>query len=95
MITRSLYKKLMLNSKNRIIFYDFETSGFNPYNDSIIEIGATDNLGNTFNVLINFDGFLKPKITQITGIDNKLLKKEGINPKLAFNRFYKFINSFF
>ena len=29
--------------ENRIIFYDFETNGLNPFHDKILEIGAIDN----------------------------------------------------
>ena len=42
-----------MKKPNRLIFYDLETTGVDTKNDSIIEIGAKDNLGNTFSKLIN------------------------------------------
>lgn len=58
----------------RIIFYDLETSGVDTKNDSIIEIGAKDNLGNTFSKLINPEIVISSKIEDLTGITNNKLK---------------------
>ena len=59
---------------NRIIFYDLETSGVDTKNDSIIEIGAKDNLGNTFSKLINPEKNISSYIETLTGITNSKLK---------------------
>jgi DNA polymerase III alpha subunit (gram-positive type) len=59
---------------NRIIFYDLETSGIDTKNDSIIEIGAKDNYGNTFNKLINPERIISNTIENLTGITNNKLK---------------------
>jgi len=59
---------------NRIIFYDLETSGVDTTNDSIIEIGAKDNLGNTFSKLINPEKTISSHIETLTGITNNKLK---------------------
>jgi len=90
MLTRNQLKK---HKGVRYIIYDFETSGLNPYNDDIIEIGAIDNYGNSFNVLLNTKKTLSTKITQITGITNDLLEKKGVDPKDGINQFYEFIHN--
>ena len=71
------------------IILDFETSGLNPYHDDIIEIAlkevGTDN---------EFTCLLQPKsnecislqITQITGITNKMLFKEGLRWEDAYEQ---------
>ena len=65
---------------NTKIILDFETSGLNPYHDDIIEVAmkvvGTDE---------QFVSLVRPKsnelisqeITSLTGITNKILKKEG------------------
>ena len=62
-----------------VIILDFETSGLNPYQDDIIEIGAkvmgTDNYYTTL-VKPRSDKLINAKITEITGITNRLLRKE-------------------
>lgn len=59
---------------SRIIFYDLETTGLNPENDKIIEIGAKDNYGNEFSKLINPECTISNIIENITGITNEKLK---------------------
>jgi DNA polymerase III alpha subunit (gram-positive type) len=63
--------------QDKLFFYDFETSGFNPYHDSIIEIGAVHILnGNNINFskLINPGFEISSKISGITNINNSDLK---------------------
>ena len=91
MLTRNQLKK---HKGIRYIIYDFETSGLNPYNDDIIEIGAIDNYGNTFNVLLNTKKKLSNKITEITGITNELLEKEGLDPIDGIKLFHDYIYMF-
>ena len=91
MLTRNQLKK---HAGIRYIIYDFETSGLNPYNDDIIEIGAIDNYGNTFNVLLKTKKKLSNKITELTGITNELLEKEGLNPIDGVKLFYDYICMF-
>lgn len=88
MLTRSQIKK----SSIRYIVYDFETTGFNPYYDDIIEIGAIDNYGNQFNVLLNTKLILSNKIVDLTGITNKMLKSKGLKRYLGLQNFLNFIN---
>lgn len=83
-----------MNYKNILVF-DFETTGVNPHTDEIIEIGAvklelvdgnyikTDELS----VLIKQDYPLPAKITEITGITDEMLAKDGVNRSVAFQMF--------
>ena len=60
-----------------IVFYDLETTGFNPYYDNIIEIGAVKCVNNKiikFNRLISIDKCLPKKISEITKISDFDLK---------------------
>ena len=75
---------------NRIIFYDLETSGVDTKNDSIIEIGAKDNYGNTFNKLINPERIISSTIENLTGITNNKLKYRH-----TLEQSYELINNWF
>ena len=80
------------------IIYDFETSGLNQFHDDIIEIGCkcleTDE---SFTCLVQplSDTLIDAKITSITGITNKQLKKEGVVPKNAFIQFFNFLKKYY
>ena len=77
--------------KDRVIYYDFETTGLNPYRDQIIEIGAIDNCELTFSKFCKYDGMLNPKITEITGITDEILEKKGIDCSKAIKEFVEFL----
>ena len=83
-----------MNTNMNVIILDFETSGLNPYQDDIIEIGAkvmgTDNYYTTL-VQPRSDKFISKKITEITGITNRLLKKEGKKWLEAYKDFYNWL----
>ena len=76
------------------LIYDFETSGVNPFHDDVIEIGCkcleTDE---SFSVLVQplSNRLISDKITEITGISNKILVRDGIQTKEAFIQFFDFI----
>ena len=54
---------------SRIIYYDFETTGLNPYHDRIIEYAfLDDNTQEFINELVNPQRKFEKKITDITGI---------------------------
>ena len=77
-----------------IVFYDLETTGFNPYYDNIIEIGAIKFVNNKitkFNQLISIDRCLPKKISEITKISDSDLKGK---PKIdiVLKEFVNFIN---
>ncbi|MGI6325179.1 MAG: PolC-type DNA polymerase III [Bacilli bacterium] len=64
---------------NTYVVFDFETTGFNAGGgDTIIEIGAVKlhdgEIVDKFSELINLSRELPEKITEITGITNKMLK---------------------
>ena len=67
--------------KMSVVFLDFETSGFNPYHDDIIEIAIKQmNSDTSYNSLVypESNECISERITAVTGISNKLLKDEGI-----------------
>jgi len=76
------------------IIMDFETSGLNAYHDDIIEIGAKIYSSDTL-----FETLVQPKsnrpvskkITDITGISNKLLREKGKKYLTACSDFYNWI----
>jgi len=79
-----------MKKPNRLIFYDLETTGVNPENDEIIEIGAKDNYGNIFEKLINPKKEIPDKIELLTGISNKMVKYRN-----NIERSYELINNWF
>ena len=60
----------------RIVFWDLETSGLNPYHDQIIEIAAVDNQGGRFHSLIKAMKPLSAKIQSLTGITDEMLTEQ-------------------
>ena len=78
---------------NRLIFYDLETTGLKK-EDNIIEIGAKDNKGNTFEKLINPECELSNFIENLTGIKkNKLLYRHTIlQAKKQIENWFNFEN---
>tara|TARA_B110001469_G_C9428984_1_gene218170 strand:- start:10 stop:612 length:603 start_codon:yes stop_codon:yes gene_type:complete len=76
------------------LIYDFETSGLNPYHEDVIEIGCKClETEESFTCLIQplSDKLIDKTITSLTGITNKQLKKDGLVPKLAFIKFFDFL----
>ena len=63
---------------SRIIVWDLETTGLNPYHDQIIEIAALDNYGNKFESLVKLDTgkSLSSKVKEITGITEAMLENQ-------------------
>ena len=81
-----------------IIIYDFETSGLNPHKDDVIEIGAkcidNDVQYQTLVIPLSKKG-VSSKITEITGITNELLKKDGWKTIDAFTSFFTILKHFY
>lgn len=71
----------------KYVVVDIETTGCNHFKDDIIEIGAIryDN-GNEvgrLSLLLKTSHCLSAAITQLTGITNEMLDKDGVNPEEA------------
>ncbi len=75
-----------------ILVFDFETTGVNPSTDEIIEIGAIKlelvngnyEVVDELSVLVKQDHPLPPKITEITGITDEMLARDGVSKNVAF-----------
>lgn len=81
------------NSTMYVVF-DLETSGLDATSDEIIEIGAVKFSSGKiikFNYLIKINSLIPKKITDLTGIDNKLLTKTGQDLSEVLNEFVNFI----
>ena len=89
---------IILNKEEKLVddyvVFDLETTGLNPLESKIIEIGALkykDNqLINNFSVLINPECDIPEIITNITGIDNETIKYEK-TIKEVMPKFIEFI----
>lgn len=77
--------------KNRIIWYDFETNGLNPYHNQIIEIFAIDNDNQTFHRLVKTPQPLDPRITELTKITDSMLVGYGVDVNDAIRDFRDFL----
>ncbi|NPV01163.1 MAG: single-stranded-DNA-specific exonuclease RecJ [Brevinematales bacterium] len=78
-----------------LIFIDLETTGFNPHNDEIIEIGAlkvtNGVIVDRFQKLIKINKQLSQEIVNITGITQEVLEKDGIPIETALREMLDFI----
>jgi len=78
-----------------LLFLDYETSGLNVYHDDIIEIAAK-----VYNTSEYFQSLIKPKsnkpistkITEITGITNEILIKDGLNWQKGYKMFFDWMS---
>ena len=68
--------------KSSLIVVDIETTGISPTMNAITEIGALkiidDEIVGTYSQLINPQAVVTPKITEITGLTNEILKDKPI-----------------
>lgn len=92
-------QKILNNTKyvDDYVVFDLETTGFNPMNDKIIEIGAVKYKNNKkvdeFSCLINPNMKLPDIITKVTGItDQDLVEKKSIEEVLPV--FLNFIDGY-
>lgn len=77
---------------NSYVVWDLETSGLDPKTCKILEIGCmVVDEGKTVlerSWLLNHGIQLSEEITNITGIDNALIDKEGLDPKAVMHEFF-------
>lgn len=84
---------MLIDRYQKIIVFDFETTGLSYTEDRIIEIGAIllEKEGSNFkvtkevNVLIKQKEKLPDKIVEITGITDELLMIKGVSEEEAFS----------
>tara|TARA_Y100001958_G_C21235585_1_gene561896 strand:+ start:1781 stop:2401 length:621 start_codon:yes stop_codon:yes gene_type:complete len=77
-----------------VAFLDFETSGFNPYHDDIIEIAIKlMNSDKYYSTLVypQSNECISQRITAVTSITNELIRKEGIPWLDAFTELNEFL----
>ena len=92
-VTRRTASKIRSRKTERIIFFDLETTGFNPYHCDIIEIAAVDSLGNTFSKFLHVDR-IPPFIQKLTSITPEMLNTEGVSQKRGLAQFLEYINMY-
>jgi DNA polymerase III alpha subunit (gram-positive type) len=80
----------------RFVVYDLETTGLDPERHEIIEIGAirvnrdSEN-HETFQTFVIPTGRISSRITEITGIDRKMVQAEGHSLAEALSHFREFV----
>lgn len=76
------------------VVFDLETTGFSPYEDEIIEIGAVkirnQRVVDSFNQLVRPGRALDPKITELTGIRDDMLQDQPTIEEV-FPAFHQFL----
>jgi DNA polymerase III epsilon subunit-like protein len=84
--------KLMMPTALRIVFFDIETTGLNPYHDHIIEVAVRDNYGHSYQSLIKPPVPVPAKITEITGLTTADLA-DAPEPYPVALKFMEFLNT--
>ncbi len=83
---------------NTYVVMDIETSGLNPEEHEIIEIGAIlvkeQVIKERFSVLVRPETAITSTIVEMTGISNAMLQEEGIRISDAIQQFISFIEGF-
>lgn len=83
---------------NKILLFDFETTGLYASQDQIIEIGAIllekdisgkYRVSDELSTLVLADRRLPAKITEITNITDAMLLRDGVSQEEAFHKFFK------
>ena len=67
---------MLLRSSGRdrykLVWFDLETTGLNPFKDEVIEVAALNNEGLTYESLSKPEKRITPFITKITNITNEI-----------------------
>lgn len=81
---------------NSYVVWDLETSGLDPVQDKILEIGAivikNGEKVSEHNWVLNNKIEIPAKITEITGITKEIIDREGIDPVQALVEFEELIS---
>lgn len=80
----------------RFVVFDLETTGLNPETHEIIEIGAIrvnrdSKNHDSFQALIRPQRKIPKKVTEITGITQNLVEKDGESLEIALPQFLDFV----
>ncbi|WP_439538261.1 3'-5' exonuclease [Sphingomonas sp.] len=80
----------------RFVIFDFETTGLNPDSHEIIEIGAIranrdSDMHETFQTFVIPQGRISARITDITGINREMVKRDGLPLDQALREFRAFV----
>ena len=78
--------------RTRIIWFDFETGGLNPFHHPIIEIAAVDNTEATFQTLLKINEPLAPKVVELTKITDEMLATQGADYDTSIRQFHEYIS---
>ncbi|HEY5918594.1 MAG TPA: 3'-5' exonuclease [Chryseolinea sp.] len=85
-----------MNYPNKYVVFDFETTGFDPKECKILEIGAIKVVPGVpdteFTAILNWGVEIPEKITEITGITQEMADA-GSNPEEVKKNFLDFIGS--
>lgn len=84
------------NSSKTFVIFDVETTGLNPAQDELLEIGAEKLIDgkviDTFHALLKSDRPVPQEAIAIHGITEELLQKEGREPVEVLGDFLSFIS---
>ena len=80
------------------ICFDLETTGLNVESDEIIEVGAVKvvegRLTEQFTCFVNIHKPLSPFISDLTGISDAMLQREGYEKQAVIEEFVKFCDGY-
>ena len=95
---RSVRDLKNIDFKKRFVVFDTETTGLNFQNDRLTEIGAVEivdgKIGEIFKTFVNPEMNIPQKITEITGIDDSMVKDAPLEGK-ALKSFFEFVDGDF
>ena len=87
---------MLLRSSGRdrykLVWFDLETTGLNPFKDEVIEVAALDNEGLTYESLSRPERRITPFITKITNITNEMVENSP-NEETVIKNFVDFIKN--
>ena len=94
---RSRTARAMKEKQAGYVVIDVETTGLNPENDEIIELGAIRVIDHesagTFSALVRPKGEIPAAITAMTGITAEAAEAEGGEPGPSIERFWGFVGN--